>query len=127
MARQENGRSEYLTWRKARPGHWAAVRKAVFLETDRRCQQCGIPAVQVHVHHLSYAAATSENPADPATLWHLTVLCPACHVSHHPDGKWWAARVRASRLRLTAAPAEPQGGGDGADTDRPGRGRVRGA
>ena len=89
MAPREGGRGAYIAWRKQRRGHWAAVRYAVKLECDFRCQLCGMPEGKLQVHHLNYADATSENPMDPATLWHLTALCNACHIKEHwKDPRW---------------------------------------
>jgi 5-methylcytosine-specific restriction endonuclease McrA len=96
MAPKPGGRAAYIAWRRQRRGHWAAVRYAVKVETDNRCQLCGIPHERLHVHHLSYANATNEDPMDPATLWHLTALCEPCHIKEHLEDPSWRWVRRSS-------------------------------
>jgi len=56
---------------------WLEARRAVLKRANGRCEDCGLPASQVH--HLVYTEANVRLES----LQGLLALCRACHERHH--------------------------------------------
>jgi hypothetical protein len=58
-----------------------AVREAVDRRARGRCEMCGLPAPNAHLHHRQPRGAGSST-LDPHTLSNLLRLHPICHLVH---------------------------------------------
>jgi hypothetical protein len=56
---------------------WWAKRKAALARAHYRCEQCGMWADRLEVHHRTYCRLGDEQPDD------VEVLCSPCHRNKH--------------------------------------------
>jgi 5-methylcytosine-specific restriction endonuclease McrA len=86
--------------------YWRALKRAVMLERDDRCELCemrGPPPLQLH--HLTYERLGAELPED------VELLCEACHWREHhsPDGPLADTVLRPEHDHLRPADVTPDG------------------
>ena len=86
---------------KLKDPRWQKKRLEVMQSAGFRCEDCGDPGVQLHVHHCAYLprVAPHEHGMDL-----LMCLCERCHAirQSHED----AARIGLGRILRTKGPNE---------------------
>lgn len=61
-----------------------SARKIVRDRCDSKCEECGNPVINGHIHHIS---DTGRTEYDYNALDNLQFLCTGCHQNHHHDLK----------------------------------------
>lgn len=56
------------------------IRKERLSQTNGRCEDCGVAAKKLHMHHIDF----SKNNHTPENL---KLLCPCCHKKYHRKGQ----------------------------------------